>query len=108
MRNMPELPALIIGTVAQSSIVKDYETKKPTGAKVALVSLAPLGATEVKVSLEELQELAPVSGDQVAWNVLFAPYAVDGNSGMSCKFLSVADLGSVDSLHNIVSTVPAK
>lgn len=100
---MSEAPVILQGDVFRVAPTSDYETKAPSGAKVAI--LAGDGATEVKLDLRQLQLLSPVPGDRIAWHVRFGHYQVDSNAGLSCNFVAVADLGSVDALHTVVSGV---
>lgn len=102
--NLPEAPVLITGRVLSVNLVKDYETKAPAGAQVVVMNGD--GASQIKLDENQLRLVAPIVDDLVAWHVRARHWTMDGGrSGLSWSFIVVADLGSLDAIHNIVAAV---
>lgn len=106
---MPEAPAIITGSVFRLVPQFEYDddgnkTSVPDGAKVAL--LAEDGATEVKLDQKQLQQIAPVLGDVVAWVVRFSFYSM-GGGGLSIKFVDRVQPVHVEYLASTLDTVKA-
>lgn len=111
MANVKDAQVLVAGSIVSLDFLRDRDTKAQTGAKVLII--AGDGVAVVKLDNEQLASVQPVAGTRVAWYVRNAAYAVDNNSGMSTKFVRVADLGDLDLVNAIIldsagSKAPAK
>lgn len=99
--HMPEIPVIVSGNVFRYLPTTDFETKQPTGAKVAILSDA--GATEVKFSQEDvLAGLAPTVGENVALQVEPRAWKMGNNSGVSFSYRGPVTGADLDALAAIV------
>lgn len=109
---MPESSAVLSGQVFRIKDTTDFETKAVNGARVAILSGD--GATEVKLSLEQRNQLSPIPGDTVAWLVEPFLWEMNGKTGVSFLYRGLVTEDYVNQLHDVVvlvngnSPVPAK
>lgn len=93
---MPEAPAIIAGEVIQTrpTFAKsrgDERGEKDGGLRVAIFSdgfYGQRGATEVKMTSDQVASLRPQVGDRLALVVRFGMYAVEGNKGVTCELVA--------------------
>lgn len=86
---------ILSGLVISNEVKADRETGAVTGRKIAVLATVDgeAGLYNVNVSKDDMRVFDPTAGaEQVTIWVRSAAYSVDGNSGMSTKFIrEVAD-----------------
>lgn len=95
MANMPEVAALVVGSIASLRPVTKYGSQDPDGLKVVVTSGD--GATEVKVPQAlalSLGDLAPAQ--PVAWIVRYGYWSQEERSGLFCYLVGMADRVHLD------------
>lgn len=89
MPNLKDAPVLLVGTVIDTIPLKKRGTEEFDGRKVTVMvsdGTEP-GFAVVKLGVEDAHRHNPNTMENVAWFVRSAPYAVEGNSGMSTRFI---------------------
>lgn len=94
MAKLPDAEVIVHGLLVSMDEKRDYETKSLTGHRATIVG-AGGGAAIVNFSLDDVLPFAPAMS-QVVWRVRSGAWSVEGNSGMSTKYL-----GPVDEAHLI-------
>lgn len=107
MPNLKEAAVAVSGRVIDTERLTNYETKKPDGLRVVLATGD--GFAQVKVPLENAQDLELPEMGVVNWMVRYGAYSQrNDNAQTTCRFLREIDLGDLDRLASAVNNKPAK
>lgn len=101
MPNLKDSPVLVLGQILDLSPIMNRDTQKREGTKVMI--MAGDGFAVVKLTIEDqaTHNVVAELGRRVAWFIRNTPYSVEGNSGMSTRFVR---LPNEDDLDMFVST----
>jgi hypothetical protein len=109
MPALKDAPVLLTGQVIDTAVIKNRDTEAFEGRKVTIMvadGASDPGFAVVKIVGDDAINLNPNHFETVAWFVRNAPYDItDGgrrNSGMSTRFLRVANEGDLDKLVSAV------
>lgn len=83
MVNVTDAELIIAGTVIGSKDLTNRETGEYQGRKVTIITGDGIGVVKV----DPTARVQVVQGGFVLWVIRNAAYAIDGNSGMSSRFL---------------------
>ena len=89
MAKLPDSEVIVHGLLVSFADRVDFESKSVTGYRATIVD-ASGGAVVVNFGLADVVPFAPAM-TQIIWRVRSGAYAVEGNSGMSTKFIRVVD-----------------
>lgn len=103
---MPEIAVVLVGKVFRVLDTQDFDTKTPDGgAKIGIIALDGAGATEVKLTPAQRTALAPIPGDEIAWQVEPLPWSMGDNSGVTFLYRGSVTIEVLDALHNVAAGV---
>lgn len=107
MANVKDAEVLIVGTALSVEEVTNRQTGEYQGRKVTLLTDEG-GVSIVKVTPNDRVDI-PQRGQLVAWMIRNAPYDIEGNTGMSTRFVRAFSKVDEDAIARaLASAAPAK
>lgn len=102
MPQVKDAPVILAGQVISNTIKTDRASGEFKGRKVTVMvpGVDEPGFAIVNFSAEEAAVYNPADYDRVAWYVRSAPYSVEGNNGMSTRFIRAVSEDDLDKLHS--------
>ena len=109
MPQLKDAPVLVSGTVIDTNPFANRDSGEFDHRKVTVMVAGDTepGFVVVKIVGDDGIRINPNTMDTVAWIVRSAPYSVDGNSGMSTRFLREVTPADLDKIAAAIK-VPAK
>lgn len=107
MPKIADAAVIIHGIFVSLEDLRDFETKALTGKRRATILGANGGAAVVNFDATQPTPFAPLMS-QVIWEVVNAPWAMEGGSGMSTKFVREVDTAHLIALSNVLDENAAR
>lgn len=103
MPNLKDAPVIVAGQIIDVAAYNKRDTQEREGLRVTI--MAGDGFAVVKCPDAELLPLGifPKPFESVAWVIRNSPYSVDNNSGMSTRFVRVANDADLDLIHSLTA-----
>jgi hypothetical protein len=108
MPKLKDAAVAVAGQIIDVERMTDFTTKKYDGLRVVIATGD--GFAQVKLSIDEAEEVAPVLYDKAAWFVRFGAYANkerQSDAQTTCRFVKRIDPGDIDLLVSTAGFVPA-
>lgn len=99
MPNLKEAAVAVSGTIIDVEKLENFDTKKYDGLRVVIATGD--GFAQVKLSVEDAEEVRPVMGAAVGWVVRFGAWANkvrQTDASTTCRFVRVVNDGDLDLL----------
>ncbi len=107
MANVKDAEVLIVGTALSVEEVTARDTGEYRGRKITLLTDEG-GIAIVKITPQDRVDI-PQRGQLVAWMIRNTPWEVEGNSGMSTRFVRAFSKVDEDAIARaLASAAPAK
>jgi len=109
MPNLKDAAVAVAGQIMDVERLVNFETKKYDGQRVVIATGD--GFAQVKLSIDEAEEVQPIVMSNVAWLVRFGAYANkqrQSDAQTTCRFISVLTPDHLDRLLSFSGLAAAK